>query len=111
MVERDNKLRKNIEDLLQMFSMVEHLEKRAQEQLERIDFLEKENRKLKYEYEDSLLERDNPLPYKWGRKGGYFQMFCPKCELPVSNWFRYCPACGQKIENGNPLPEMEIENE
>lgn len=111
MAERDNKLRKNIEDLLQMFSRVEYLEKKAQEQLERIDFLEIENRKLKYEYEDSLLERDNPLPYKWSTQRGFFQMFCPKCEMSVSNWFRYCPSCGQKIKSGNPLPEMEIEND
>ena len=73
-----------------------------------INALQEENSKLKYEYEDSKLNRDKPLPYKWTRGGDRFFMFCPKCAMSITNWQDYCHACGQKIGKGNPQPEMEI---
>lgn len=72
--------------------------------------LEAEVRKLKLEYPDSLLNRDKPLPVKW-KKEGYIRYFCPKCGSSVANWYRYCNECGQKIADGNLLPENEIKGE
>lgn len=72
--------------------------------------LEAEVRKLKYEYPDSLLNRDKPLPVKW-KKEGYVRYFCPKCGSSVANWYRYCNECGQKLAEGNLMPEMEIKEE
>lgn len=77
---------------------------------EYIKLLEEENRKLKYEYPDSLLNRDKPLPVKWTRKGA-IRFFCPKCGMSVANWYRYCNACGQRIAEENLLPEMEIKED
>lgn len=91
------------------------LQHRLEESQNYIKQLEAESRKLKYEYEDSLLNRDKPLPTKWRKKtfadGQYWtQMFCPKCDNTVANWYSYCNHCGQKLE-GNLLPENEIKGE
>ena len=90
------------------------LEKKVEKQDDYIRKIEDENRKLKYEYEDSKLKRDIPLPYKWKAKEGktsmenQFYMFCPKCEFSITDWQNYCHMCGQKILNGNPQDEMRI---
>lgn len=86
----------------------ERLKKGIARKEELINALQKENSKLKYEYEDSKLNRDNPLPYKWKHRGERLFMFCPKCEMSISNWQGYCHICGQKIGKGNPQPEMEV---
>lgn len=111
MMMKDEELKRNIEQLLSLFRRLEYLEKKAVEQLDEITRLQKENSTLKYEYEDSLLNRDKALPYKWRKYSGGIQQYCPKCEMVISNWQRYCASCGQKIEQGNPLPEMERKEE
>lgn len=108
MEKRDEEFRKDLEYMLRLLKRVEYLEKKATKQLDQIDKLREENRRLLYEYPTSLLKRDEPLPYKWTKKGGHFLMFCPKCEMGIANWYNYCHSCGQKIGQGNPLPEMEI---
>lgn len=108
MYKQDEELKKEIENLLSLFKRLEFLERTAVDQLETIERLEAENRKLKFEYNDSLLERDQPKPYKWRKGKGGFTQYCPKCEMIISNWQRYCASCGQKIGQGNPVPEMEI---
>ena len=108
MDKRDQELKKDVERILSLFRRLEFLEKKAVEQLEIIEQLEKENRKLKYEYDDSLLERDQPKPYKWRNGQHGLLQYCPKCEMLISNWQGYCASCGQKIKQGNPVPEMEI---
>ena len=111
MMLRDKELRRNIEQLLSLFRRLEYLEKTAVEQQENICRLEEENRTLKYEYGDSLLNRDKELPYKWRKYSGGIRQYCPKCEMVISNWQRYCASCGQKIQQGNPEPEMESKEE
>ena len=108
---RDKELRRDIEQLLSLFRRLEYLEKKAVELQENIGRLEEENRKLKYEYGDSLLNRDKAMPYKWKKRNGYFQEYCPKCEMMISNWQGYCASCGQKIRQGNPEAEMEMKEE
>lgn len=105
------KIKVYLEQLLSLFATLERAEKLVLEQDEIITKLEEENRELKYEYEDSILNRDNPLPYKWKKKNGYFRQYCPKCGMSISNWQSYCSSCGQKIKKCNPLPEMEIKEE
>lgn len=111
MEKRDEEFRKDLEYMLRLLKRVECLEKKTTEQLDEIDKLREENRRLLYEYPTSLLKRDEPLPYKWRYDGKRTFQFCPKCEMMISNWQSYCHACGQKIGQGNPLPEMEIKNE
>lgn len=104
-------------DIIDLCNRYEWQIKNDERQREYIKGLEEENRKLKYEYSDSLLNRDKPLPVKWRREvfkngEGIVRQFCPKCGMSVSNWYRYCLSCGQKLAEGNLLPEMEIkENE
>ena len=93
---------------LELIGKAGRLEREIAEQEQYIQRLEKENRELKYEYNDSKLNRDKPIPYKWMKIDRDFRMFCPKCEMSIGNWYRYCNSCGQKIGQGNPLPEMEI---
>ena len=93
---------------LDLIGKAGRLEREIAEQEQYIQRLEKENRELKYEYNDSKLNRDKPLPYKWATSGGHMLMFCPKCGMGIANWYNYCHACGQKIGEGNPQPEMEI---
>lgn len=92
------------------------LQHRLDESQNYIKKLETENRKLKYEYEDSLLNRDKPLPTKWRKRTftngeSLVEMFCPKCDNRVANWYSYCNECGQKLAEGNLMPEMEIKEE
>lgn len=86
----------------------EALKARVSRHERELDRFKKENVKLKYEYKDSKLNRDEPLPYKWIMSGEHMLMFCPKCEMGIANWYNYCHACGQKIRKCNPQPEMEI---
>lgn len=111
MEKRDEQFKKDLEYMLQLLKRVEYLEKKAKDQLETIDSLTKENARLLYEYEDSKLQRDTPLPYKWRYDGKRTYQFCPKCEMMISNWQSYCHACGQKIGKGQSVAEMEIKNE
>lgn len=106
--ERETQIRDMIYETLCVFREKDNLKARVSRLEDMNKALEEENRKLKYEYEDSKLNRDNSLPYKWTTRVGYMVMFCPKCEIIISNWQRYCHACGQKIGKGNPQPEMEI---
>ena len=76
----------------------ERLEKETERQKGYLSRLQAENRKLKYEYEDSKLKRDVPMPCN---------MFCPKCNYSITNWQNYCHMCGQKIRSGNPQYDNE----
>ena len=107
--ERLTQIREMLYEIDKTIRENENLNDMVSRLVDRNEVLDEENRKLKYEHEDSKLNRDKPLPYKWakGRKAGLF-MYCPKCEMGVSNWYNYCHACGQKIGKGNPQPEMEI---
>ena len=107
--ERETQIRAMLSETLDVFRERDSLKARVIRHEREIDRLDRENAKLKYEYEDSKLNRDKPLPYKWakGREAGLF-MYCPKCEMGISNWYNYCHSCGQKIGEGNPQPEMEI---
>lgn len=101
-------------EIIGLENQKERLEMERKDHLAYIDKLEAENRKLKYEYEDSLLERDKPLHCKWRVKrfdnGERWTLFyCPKCEGGINNWMKYCPNCGQKIAEGL-AKEMEITN-
>lgn len=98
-------------EILELYKKVEYLERTKETMNEYQKKLEEENRKLKYEYSDSKKKRDKPLPYKWKQRGGLLLQMCPKCEMLISNWQNYCHACGQKIAQGNPLPENEIKDE
>lgn len=95
--------------VLKAFKQIEIGEKQIDRLIKQVRTLEEENHRLTYEYPDSLLKRDEPMPYKWEKreKIGIVQM-CPKCGMMISNWQNYCHSCGQKIANGNPLPEMEV---
>lgn len=106
--ERETQIRAMLSETLDVFRERDNLKARVIRHEREIDRLDKENAKLKYEYEDSKLNRDKPLPYKWTTSGGHLLMFCPKCEMGIANWYGYCHACGQKIGKGNPQPEMEI---
>ena len=97
------------QEVLDLYKRVEYLEKTKDEMNEYARRLEEENRKLKYEYPDSKRKRDKALPYKWQRRNGLFVELCPKCGKMISNWQNYCEDCGQKIKQGNPLPENEVE--
>ena len=101
-------IKEAVKMVLRLFDENERMEKKIDEQEKYIDDLNAEIRRLRYEYPDSKLKRDTPLPYKWTKKGGHFLMFCPKCEMMIANWYNYCHSCGQKIGKGNPLPEMEV---
>lgn len=98
----------------ELLNKCEYLEEKTARQNAYINSLEDENRKLKYEYEDSKLKRDVPIPYKWKAKKGktsmenQFYMFCPKCDCSITNWQNYCHMCGQKILKGNPQDDMGI---
>ena len=96
------------QEILDLIKEVECLKREKENTSKFISNLEAENRRLKYEYNDSLLKRDKALPYKWKRQNGILFQLCPKCEIMISNWQGYCHACGQKIKQGNPLPENEI---
>lgn len=110
--ERETQIREMLSETLCAFRERDNLKARVSRLEDMNKVLEEENRKLKYEYEDSKLNRDKPLPYKWRTVGPpdhrHFPMFCPKCEMGIANWYNYCHACGQKIGQGNPQPEMEI---
>ena len=110
MEKQDENFRKDLEYMLRLLKRVEYLENKAKDQLDQISALEDENRKLKYEYPDSKRNRDKPLPYKWKYDGERTYLFCPKCEMAVSNWQSYCHACGQKLGK-KVLPEMEMKDE
>lgn len=92
----------------------EYLERERLKERERALKLEKSLHKFKYEYEDSKLQRDVALPYKWKAKKGktsmenQFRMFCPKCGFSITNWQNYCHMCGQKILKGNPQESERI---
>ena len=108
---RTDELKEEVQLVLKVFNDNERYLRQICEQKEYIKKLEAENRKLKYEYPDSKRKRDVALPYKWAKKGVHLLMFCPKCGMGIANWYRYCNACGQKIKQGNPLPEMEKRTE
>lgn len=110
MEKQDENFRKDLEYMLRLLKRVEYLENKAKDQLDQISTLEAENRTLKYEYADSKRNRDKPLPYKWRYDGQRTYLYCPKCEMMVSNWQSYCHACGQKLGK-KVLPEMEMKNE
>ena len=111
MENKDEEFRKELEYMLRLLKRVEYLERKATDQLNQISELEAENRTLKYGYEDTKLQRDIPLPHKWRYDGQRTYLYCPKCDCMVSNWQGYCHCCGQKLANGNLLPEMEIKDE
>lgn len=111
MTSRDELFKKDLEYKLNLLKRVGYLENKVNDQYKHIQQLEEENKKLKYEYPDSKRKRDVALPYKWAKKGVHLLMFCPKCGMGIANWYRYCNACGQKIKQGNPLPEMEKRTE
>lgn len=92
------------------------LEHKAENRENYIKELETEVRKLKYEYPDSLLNRDKPLPVKWWKRTfaegqSLVDMLCPKCGCHIANWYRYCSHCGQRIAEENLLPENEVKEE
>ena len=103
-------------EIIDLENRKEWLEKERKDNLAYINKLEDENRRLKYEYNDSLLERDKPLLCKWrvktfdnGEKWTLF--YCPKCEGGLNNWMGYCPSCGQKIAQGlDEKQEIKDEN-
>ena len=103
---KHGELRNLCNEVLSLCNQEEWLERQVDKLKVRIEELEAENRKLKYEYEDSLLERDTPLPYAWELVNGYLREYCPKCGAGISNWQRYCHDCGQKIKDGNPEENM-----
>lgn len=111
MEKQDENFRKDLEYMLRLLKRVEYLENKAKDQLEQIDKLQTENNRLKYEYADSKRNRDKALPYKWSLDGIRMRQMCPKCDANITNWQRYCEHCGQKIKQGNPLPEMRVEDE
>lgn len=92
----------------------EYLERSFSKEKERARKLENSLHKFKYEYEDSKLQRDVALPYKWKAKEGktstenQFRMFCPKCGAELVDWYTYCAICGQKILQGNPQESERI---
>ena len=101
-------LKELCKEILLLYDAVDRQKILIEQKNDHIDRLRDENNKLKYEYEDSLLNRDKPLPYKWRKSVGCMFEMCPKCEGMISNWQNYCHFCGQKIAHGNPLPEMEV---
>ena len=107
--EIEMKIRKVLSDMIDVFMERDNMKDMVSRLSDRNVVLEEENRKLKYEYEDSKLNRDNPLPYKWELEEHTVErrllMFCPKCEMRISNLQNYCHACGQKIGKGFPLPD------
>lgn len=105
------RLKSDVRAILELFNRNEWLELKIQSYEEYVKRLEEENRRLKYEYSDSKRKRDIPLPYKWRNEYGRVWQYCPKCEMLISNWQSYCHACGQKIKQGNPEPEMEMEHD
>lgn len=106
---RTDELKEEVQLVLQVFNDNERYLRQICEQKEYIKKLEAENRKLKYEYPDSKRNRDKALPYKWSLDGIRMRQMCPKCDANITNWQRYCEHCGQKIRQGNPLPEMKVE--
>lgn len=106
---RTDELKEEVQLVLNVFNDNERYLRQICEQKEYIKKLEAENRKLKYEYPDSKRNRDKALPYKWSLDGIRMRQMCPKCDANITNWQRYCEHCGQKIKQGNPLPEMEVE--
>ncbi len=104
-------LKELCKEILWLYDAVDRQDTQLKMANDYIDRLRDENSKLKFEYEDSLLKRDEPLPYKWQMKGGHMFQMCPKCEGMISNWQNYCHFCGQKIQHGNPMPEMEAKEE
>lgn len=108
---RTDELKEEVQLILEVFNDNERYLRQICEQKEYIKKLEAENRKLKYEYPDSKRNRDKALPYKWSLDGIRMRQMCPKCDANITNWQRYCEHCGQKIKQGNPLPEMRVEDE
>lgn len=106
---RTDELKEEVQLVLNVFNDNERYLRQICEQKEYIKKLEAENRKLKYEYPDSKRNRDKALPYKWSLDGIRMRQMCPKCDANITNWQRYCEHCGQKIKQGNPLPEMRVE--
>lgn len=103
------RLKSDVQAILKLFTENEWLTLKVKSYEEYVKNLEAENRRLKYEYNDSLLKRDEPLPYKWRYDGTWTWQYCPKCDGSLNNWMNYCPNCGQKIKQGNPEKEMEID--
>lgn len=102
-------LKELCKEILWLYDAVDRQEMLLKQANDHIDRLLDENNKLMYGYEDSKLNRDKPLPYKWRKRGEIMFELCPKCENIISNWQTYCHFCGQKIEqHTNPLPEMEV---
>lgn len=104
----EEKILEYAQRIVSLCRRVTFLENAIKDKSEYTRKLEEENRKLKYEYADSKRKRDKPLPYNWRMRGGNVRMYCPKCDTLISNWQRYCGACGQKIKQGKAEPENEI---
>ena len=104
-------LKPYVEETKRLHKDIEWLQTINKGLVEEMSSKERRINELIVEHEDSRLKRDKPLKPKWKMIGEYKKHvvnMCPVCEMMISNWQPYCHRCGQRIQEGNLDPNLEV---